>query len=354
MMAVAQKEALNFGAFQTLGIRDGLRSNSVTSLLSDSRGYLWIGTMQGLNRYDGHEVKTRFPESRDARLQEVMNGSVTTIEEDAEERIWIQCASGEYFLYDTRTAQFSAGARELLSSVGIKCNGKYKVKVSRKGVWWVVTENIIWRYNTLNKELKHWQVRVPVPGTSANLMAEMSDGLYVSSNHAVWHMDSSTGDVVRETLPTAMEDSLAEIGLLADNDGTLWTYSTRQERICRYVLGGRSVKEMAPLPLAPGASQNNAIRDMLDDGRGRIWIATDHRGLFAYDKRTGTITAMRHQREELLSLASDNATCLEVDGEGTIWVGHLKTGLSYTSETNSVVQSHARRCGDILSMDYDI
>ena len=52
-------------AFKTLGISDGLRSNSVTSVLADSRGYLWIGTYQGLNRYDGHQVKTRFPESSD-------------------------------------------------------------------------------------------------------------------------------------------------------------------------------------------------------------------------------------------------------------------------------------------------
>ena len=43
--------------FQTLGIGDGLRSNFVTSLQVDSHGYLWIGTSQGLNRYDGHEVK---------------------------------------------------------------------------------------------------------------------------------------------------------------------------------------------------------------------------------------------------------------------------------------------------------
>ena len=52
-------------AFKTLGIADGLRSNSVTSVLADSHGYLWIGTYQGLNRYDGHQVKTRFPESGD-------------------------------------------------------------------------------------------------------------------------------------------------------------------------------------------------------------------------------------------------------------------------------------------------
>jgi DNA-binding response OmpR family regulator len=63
LMAAAQPATDT--AFKTLGIADGLRSNSVTSVLADSRGYLWIGTYQGLNRYDGHQVKTRFPESGD-------------------------------------------------------------------------------------------------------------------------------------------------------------------------------------------------------------------------------------------------------------------------------------------------
>ena len=86
---------------------------------------------------------------------------------------------------------------------------------------------------------------------------------------------------------------------------------------------------------------------MMDDKRGNIWIATDHKGLFVYDKKTGQITTMRHERERLLSLASDNVTCMTTDRDGTIWVGHLKTGLSYTSAANNIMQAHAPLCGDI-------
>ena len=339
--------------FRTLGISDGLRSNSVTCLLTDSRGYLWIGTIQGLNRYDGHEIKTRFPESGDHRLHEVFNAPIKSIEEDGEGRIWIQCESGAYYLYDTRTAQFSTKATELLHDIGIRCGNKYKVKVSANGVWWVISENAIWRYNSHTKELKHWDVRLPIPGALARVVAEMSDGLYISTGHAIWHFNSSSGDLQREPLPQAMENPLTETCLLADTDGTLWAYSTREDYICRYIVGGRCVKEMVVLPSVAGASQNNAIRDMIDDHRGNIWIATDHRGLFVYNKKTGSITNIRHQRDRLLSLSSDNATCLEADDEGTIWVGHLKTGLSYTSDNNNMMQSHARACGDILAVAYD-
>ena len=340
-------------AFKTLGIADGLRSNSVTSLLADSRGYLWIGTYQGINRYDGHQLKTRFPESNEQQLHKVFGQTITAIEEDAEGRIWIECENGGYCLYDTKTARFSAEADKLLQSLGIRCKDKYKVKVGEKGVLWVLTESGIWRYNYHTKELKNWEKQLQLPGKTSGAVAEMSDGLYFSTGHTVWHMNTSTGKLQRETLPDQMQQSMGEVSVMVDADGTLWIYSTREEHICRYIVGGRQVREMVSLPQTAFASQNNAIRDMMDDGRGNIWIATDHKGLFAYNKNTGIITSMRHEHGRLQSLASDNVTCLTVDRDGTVWVGHLKTGISYTSEANNIMQLHARKCGDILTMAYD-
>ena len=350
-------------AFQTLGINDGLRSNSVTSLLADSRGYLWIGTYQGINRYDGHQVKTRFPESSDqqffdgrsgrAERHEVFAETITSLEEDAEGRIWIESESGAYCIYDTRMARFQASPETYLRTLGMHLKGKYKVKVGQKGALWVLTEGGIFHYDYHTKELKTWEKQLQLPGKTADVVAEMSDGLYFSADHAVWHFLTNTGELKRETLPEAIQKSIGETSLLADADGTLWIYSTREEYICRYIVGGRRVSEMVSLPHTSGASQNNAIRDMMDDQRGNIWIATDHKGLFVYNKNTGSITSLRHQRERQLSLASDNVTCMTIDREGTIWVGHMKTGLSYTSDNNSIMQPHAQNAGDILAMAYD-
>ena len=339
--------------FQTLGIKDGLRSNSVTSLLADSHGYLWIGTYQGINRYDGYQVKTRFLESSDPQLHDVFAETTTSMEEDAEGRIWIECESGAYRIYDTRTARFHATPETLLRELGMHLKGKYKVKVGQKGALWVLTEGGINRYDYHTKELKTWKLRVQLPGKTAGVVAEMSDGLYYSAGHSVWHLLTSTGELKREALPEVMERSTGEVSLLADADGTLWIYSTREESICRYIVGGRRVCEMVSLPQTSGASQNNAIRDMMDDGRGNIWVATDHKGLFVYNKSTGAITSLRHERTRQLSLASDNATCMTIDRQGTIWVGHMKTGLSYTSDANNIMQSHAQSAGDILAMAYD-
>ena len=350
-MAVAQPAGNT--TFRTLGIADGLRSNSVKNLLADSRGYLWIGTDQGINRYDGHQVKTRFVESSDPQLREVFSMDIRAMEEDAEGRIWIECKSGSYYLYDTRLAQFSASAEELLGEMGIRPNGRYKVKVGKRGTLWVLTERRIFRYDYNKKKLNTWEASLQLPGNWTDVVEEASDGLYLSAGHALWHWDSRSGELQHEPLPEQMEQAMGDVRVMTDTDGTLWVYSTCEEHICRYIVGGRRVREIIHLPHAKEASQNNAIRDILDDGRGNIWIATDHKGLFVYNKSTGIVTNMRHENDRLRSLTSDNVNCLAIDRDGTVWIGHLKTGISYVSEANSIMQLHTETCGDILAMAYD-
>jgi ligand-binding sensor domain-containing protein len=92
--------------FRTLGSADGLSSNSVACLLADSRGYLWIGTDQGLNRYDGHEVKTHFAEESNPSLHDIFHTRIHSLQEDAEGHLWIEGEQGKYYIYDTRTLKY--------------------------------------------------------------------------------------------------------------------------------------------------------------------------------------------------------------------------------------------------------
>ena len=341
--------------FRTLGSADGLSSNSVACLLADSRGYLWIGTDQGLNRYDGHEVKARFAEGNDSSLHEIFNARIHSLQEDAKARLWIEGEQGGYYIYDTRTARFSKSADELLRNLGIPASGKYRVKIGEKGAIWVLMDKGIWHYDCHTTRLTSWAIRhLPVPEASRQVVAETSDGIWFSAAHGIWHFIASTGELQRVQLPEGMGETADDnLCVVTDADGTLWVYSTQKEQLCRYSVGGRSVKEMVRLPKMADASQNNAIRDVIDDRLGHIWIATDHGGVLVYNKKTGDITPLRHHRDQLFTLSSDNATCLTVDDEGTVWVGHMKTGVSYTNEAYNVLQPHAQACGDILAMAYD-
>ena len=122
---------------QHLTISEGLAHNGVTSIMEDSRGYMWIGTYDGLNRYDGYELKT-FKNKVDHTV--LTSNRVRAIKEDNKGNIWIGTDSG-ISLYDHTTENFTNIYSNLLVKKGIKGPVIRDITVDDKGFVLCATEN---------------------------------------------------------------------------------------------------------------------------------------------------------------------------------------------------------------------
>jgi signal transduction histidine kinase/DNA-binding response OmpR family regulator/ligand-binding sensor domain-containing protein len=111
--AFAQSSTLEFK--QNLTITDGLAHNGVTSILEDSRGYLWIGTYDGLNKYDGYDLKI-YKNTIDKDI--LVSNRVRTISEDEKNNLWIGTDEG-VSIYNYSTEQFSSLYSNKLQKTGL-------------------------------------------------------------------------------------------------------------------------------------------------------------------------------------------------------------------------------------------
>ncbi|NIT61904.1 MAG: hypothetical protein GWN00_38610, partial [Aliifodinibius sp.] len=78
--------------FEALTVRDGLSQNTVECILQDHLGYMWFGTHDGLNRYDGYEVQTYYSDPVDEKS--LSHNLITVIFEDREKNLWIGTIAG--------------------------------------------------------------------------------------------------------------------------------------------------------------------------------------------------------------------------------------------------------------------
>ena len=102
--------------FKRLDTREGLSNSTVNSILRDSRGYVWLGTAYGLNRYDGYRVRTFFSYSNDTTT--LRNNRVDEIQEGYGGRLWLKQGMN-YSLYDPMTESVDRNPARWLSSQGI-------------------------------------------------------------------------------------------------------------------------------------------------------------------------------------------------------------------------------------------
>lgn len=134
--------------FRTLDVRDGLSQNTVNQILQDRKGFLWFGTKEGLNRYDGLSFHVYKKENSG-----LGRNFITALREDADGNIWVGTDRG-IFIYQPLLDSFVAFDR--VSDRGTRIIG-YVTQISTDGddVWMSVEEQGLFRYNLRGKHLTH-------------------------------------------------------------------------------------------------------------------------------------------------------------------------------------------------------
>lgn len=329
--------------FQYIGAEKGLPDGEITSLITDHCGTLWIGTNAGLARYDGHSAVT------------VADKSVSDIHEDGEHNLWIH--SGDMFLrYLRHEHRMDGNTDAFFTSIGVDGTNKKALVTDSNGRLWVLTERYLYCYDFSRKKL-----RAMTPAMSRWTKAEYVT--IVEDNRCIYilacpgtimsSVEKESGSIASIHIPVDMNNSRP--GMFVDRRGQLWIYSTLSERLYRQT-GRVGEWGVVPLPrdaVTPSHGSPNAIRRMADDGKGNIWIATDHRGLFRYDMAVGAVTShllADTNCGDCGNMAENNVNTMIIDRHGTLWLGHYKRGISYSSSEFSMFNRNATDCGDVSAM----
>ena len=142
-------------AFRHLNIVHGLSSNNVKAFLQDGEGFLWIGTENGLNRYDGYHLKAYWAD-RDS-VGALPFGDVSQLQEDGGGNLWI--GNDPYCLYLRKTDSFEADVTGVLQRMGADIShSKLKLHVDKKKRLWVVQDSAVICIDHRTKQTKRYRM----------------------------------------------------------------------------------------------------------------------------------------------------------------------------------------------------
>ena len=168
--------------FRRLDTRDGLSNSQVNCVYRDSRGYLWIGTAYGLNRYDGYRFKVFYSNKRDTTS---MRDNVTEqIMESYDGKLWLKQGMN-YCVFDPVTEKFERNASRELASFGIN-GGIERLYIDAKKRYWVkVYDKGVYCYNPHTKKLSYtatgYEKGQLNPTYGISDMADYGDGIAITT-----------------------------------------------------------------------------------------------------------------------------------------------------------------------------
>lgn len=326
------------GRFQYIGTRNGLPDGQISYLMTDHRGTLWIGTDAGLALYDG------------SGAVKVADCAVSEICEDSEGNLWIH--SSEVILRYLRHEHLIENAEEtFFPSIGLDKSQPKFIHTDSAGRLWTLTEKALYCYDFVTRKLRS----VTPSRRQWNVMDYYSvaeDNRYIiigGYGNFLWFVDKETGRTETSTIPSDMTHKRPCI--YSDTKGNLWSYSTLSELLYRRIGGGIWEKiELSDNGSSSALTVSNSIHQLADDGKGRLWIATDHRGLFCYNINKGKITQHITSNGEWGGMAENNINALTADQNGNLWLGHYKRGISYSSPGFGMFTRQAKECGDVNTL----
>jgi len=322
--------------FSHIDFTQGLSNNQVNAIYKDTRGFMWLGTMSGLNRYDGYQFKIfRHNLSDTGSLND---NYISRICEDPFKKLWIQTREG-FNIYDPETERFNRNPASYLQSLSLPVTGFSDV-VQTKNDFWILYSGIgIYHFGS-GKKMRFLQPAAWDPGSIANDpvadIQEDSKGFIwlVHQNGLIEKLESRNDKVIfrTEILKNKTGGHSIPYHLYVDGQNDIWFYSVGNlDGVYYYQPEKNELKHLSKTNIRGGLN-NNLVNGIVEDDKGMIWIGTDHGGVNVLDKKDGSVRFITNEPDDNKSLSQNCITTLYNDGQGGIWVGTYKGGVSYYHE----------------------
>ena len=355
LAAFAQKEQYNFSR---LNIANGLSHNQINAIFKDDVGFMWFGTMSGLNRYDGYKFKV-FKHSH-TDTTSISDDYIINIVQGPNNKMWVLTRNG-WSVYDPLTEQFINHPFSFLQSYGIPDdNFSDIVKGKQDNFWFVFPGRGIYRCSTQNRKTSFINSTTDVASLHSNGVSSIA----VDSKGDVWigysdgimdKMDGRSFKIIFRT--NALEKNVRtkdfDLKLFVDKQDELWIYGFKSARGAFYYKPSNNSivsleKDSKTLRL-----NSNIINGITQDDRGVVWIATDHGGVNLVDKKDFSITYLLSSDGDHKSLSQNSINCIYKDNKGIIWIGTFKKGINHFHQDVLNFPLYSHNPTDINSIAYE-
>jgi PAS domain S-box-containing protein len=314
--------------FERISLDDGLSQSVVTCILQDSRGFMWFGTQDGLNRYNGYEFKVYRYNPEDSTS--IADNSIICIYENRDGDLWIGTDAGVLSRFDRKTERFE---HHRFDSVYPGTNNITVMSIledsheERSDLWIGTLGGGLFKFDRREERFIHYDCNAESSGIGINqiyCIFEYNQGiLWLGTDEGL--VACYIGEETFVRLNYLGDDfSIKDIGLVTaireDRDDILWIGSSRGGLI-RFDRRSSTVRRWDQSAEYAYRLSDMRITSIDDDGEGSLWIGTYGGGLNRFDRKKERFAYYANQPENLSSLSNDYINSVYTDRSGILWIG---------------------------------
>lgn len=320
-------------SFDHLSVTNGLSQSTVLSIYKDSRGYMWFGTRDCLNRYDGRGVKIYHTNPEDSSTIS-SDDYIYTIHEDKKQNLWIGTQNG-LNRYIPEKDIFERIPFNPQDPNGISDKITLSIFADSKGkVWFGTNLGLSMLENPASRKFKRFYQKDGLAGNSVYAVFEDSKGnIWVGTTEGLSRMVLKNGKYEIATFrhsaahPKSISGNFVRT-IAEDKQGRIWV-GTDMDGLNLFVPETQSFTRFKTDPNNAYGISNNIIRKIMLSKAGDLWIATMN-GLNILDPHSLRFSSFKHDSENRKSLSDNSIKDIYEDNQGSVWLGTMFGGVNVT------------------------
>ncbi|HWT15912.1 MAG TPA: two-component regulator propeller domain-containing protein [Patescibacteria group bacterium] len=336
---VADVATIESVRFRSISVDQGLSQPTVRTILQDRRGFVWIGTLDGLNRSDGNRIRVFRHRTGDANS--LSDNHVSALIEDSDGRLWIGTGGGGVNRYDPERDRFEHFRHDAGRKTSLAGDGVTAMARGIDGALWVATlAGGLQRMNAGSDEFSPARDAGRLKGldTTREISVRRNGNLLVATRLGTYELDP-VGALVREWRDAEL-GAIDSFAVAEDLDGAVWIGSGDAGLFRVAADGAVSRWNKRTQGLA-----DDSVRALQVGQDGALWVGTLS-GLTRLDVRRGELRNWRYDPYGRVGLGAHRIESLAIDRDGLVWVGTWANGVSLHDPDTSGFRLAPFRPGD--------
>jgi two-component system, sensor histidine kinase ChiS len=322
--------------FNQVTIENGLSNNSITCIFKDSRGFIWIGTIDGLNRYDGYNFEVYKHNPSD--LNSISDNFISTIIEDYSGNLWIGTQGGGLNKYDPQIDRFISFYYDSKNINSLPSNFIFhhnSMIIDKDSTIWIGTDNGLCSYNIRKNLFNRFllksenynhdefkDIRAIYEGRNNILWIGTNTGLVKFSRDQgilkVYVGNKNNQHALSSNIITALAEDVKRNELWIGTEEGLNIFDETKEIFSRYL--NKQGK--------PGTISDNSITSIVMDENNNFWIGTKSGGLNKCGPADKKFVSWTYNSTSSNGISDNYIDNLFFDKKGLLWIGTVNTGIN--------------------------
>ena len=317
----------------------GLSNNNVKCIFQDQKGFIWIGTMGGLNRFDGRDYEIYKNDEGDKTS--LSNNHINSLAEDKSGNIWIATGGGGLNRFDRNENRFYAYLHDEIDKKSIGDNYINSITFDLDGNLWLATPAGLDLFDPINhKVIVHYKHNA---ASKESLSDNNVNTVYVDRQGNVWAgtsaglnlLDKKTNqfkNIVSGNSDRSLSSNDVRC-IFQDSKSNLWV-GTFGGGLNLYQPHDHTFRHFVNDPSKPTSISHNNIMS-INEVNGVLYVGTENGGLNVLNRNQMTFVSYVHDDIDQSSLAGNSVDCIFKDRQDNLWLGIYSAGISLYKSSNN-------------------